>query len=327
MHSIARAAWLGILVSCMGGEALRAQAPAQAPAQPAAPAAFEVASVKPSNPNATGPFGSIPMLLPQGAGGLTATNMPLRLLVRMAYGVQDFQIVGGPSWQMSSKFDITAKAAEVTTPSTEDLLPLVKGLLADRFKLKTHLETRELPTYELVVARSDGKLGPDIKPSTSDCSGAAEAQKKVVEAFLKGGPAAIASLMPKPGETVKCGIGPAINPANPAAGFGLRADGQSMAMLTNLLTQFTGRTVIDKTGLSGLYDWELRFDPQVLLASMAQQAGINIPDGLLQNANSIFADSPSLLTALNEQLGLKLDSQRGPVEVLVIDSAELPEPD
>ena len=65
-----------------------------------------------------GPFGSIPMILPQGAGGLTATNMPLRLLVRMAYGVQDFQIVGGPSWQMSSKFDITAKAAEGTTTST-----------------------------------------------------------------------------------------------------------------------------------------------------------------------------------------------------------------
>ena len=85
--------------------------------------------------------------------------------------------------------------------------------------------------------------------------------------------------------------------------------------------------MIDKTGLTGLYDWELRFDPQVFLASMAQQAGINIPAGLLQNANSVFADSPSLLTALNEQLGLKLDSQRGPVEVLVIDSAELPEPD
>ena len=100
-----------------------------------------------------------------------------------------------------------------------------------------------------------------------------------------------------------------------------------MAMLTNLLTQFTGRTVIDQTGLTGLYDWELRFDPQVFLAAMAQQAGINIPAGVLQNANSLFADSPSLLTALNEQLGLELDAQRGPVEVLVIDSAELPEPD
>ena len=146
MHSIARAAWLGILVSCMGGEALRAQAPAQAPAQPAAPAAFEVASVKPSNPNATGPFGSIPMLLPQGAGGLTATNMPLRLLVRMAYGVQDFQIVGGPSWQMSSKFDITAKAAEGTTKSTEDLMraakspdPLAEMKVARMWEIRRHM--------------------------------------------------------------------------------------------------------------------------------------------------------------------------------------------
>jgi uncharacterized protein (TIGR03435 family) len=323
MNRIARAACLGILVSCIGSEALRAQAPAQ----PAAPTSFEVTSVKPSDPNATGPFGSVPMMLPQGAGGLRATNMPLRLLVRMAYGVQDFQIVGGPSWQMSSKFDITAKSTEGTTKGMEDLLPLVKTLLADRFKLKTHMETRDLPTYLLVVARSDGKLGPDIKPSTSDCSGAAEAQKKLAEAVLKGGPAAIASMLPKPGETVKCGLGPAFNPANPAAGFGLRADGQPMTMLTQMLTQATGRTVIDKTGLTGLYDWELRFDPQVLIAAMAQQAGINIPAGLLQNASPAFADSPSLLTALNEQLGLKLDSQRGPVEVLVIDSAELPEPD
>ena len=322
MNSITRAACLGILVWCVGGEALRAQAPAQ----PAAPTSFEVTSVKPSDPNATGPFGSVPMILPQGAGGLRATNMPLRFLVRMAYGVQDFQIVGGPSWLTSSKFDIAAKAAEGTTTSAEDLLPRVKTLLADRFKLKTHMETRDLPTYVLVVARSDGTLGPDIKPSTSDCSGAAEAQKRLAEALVKGGPAAIASMLPKPGETVKCGLGPAMNPADPAAGFGLRADGQPMTMLTQILTQATGRTVIDKTGLTGLYDWELRFDPRDLIAAMAQQAGINIPAGL-QNASSAFADSPSLLTALNEQLGLKLDSQRGPVEVLVIDSAELPEPD
>jgi uncharacterized protein (TIGR03435 family) len=319
MSRIARIASLSLLVSCISSESLRAQTSAQA----SAPISFEVASVKPSNPNATGPFGSVPMILPQGAGGLTATNMPLRLLVRLTYGVQDFQIVGGPSWQMSSKFDITAKAAEGTTKETADLMPLVKTLLADRFKLKTHMETRELPTYALLVARSDGKVGPDIKPSISDCSGAAEAQKKLAEALLKGGPAALASMLPKPGETVKCGIGPAINPANPAAGFGLRADGQPITQLTNLLTLFTGRTVIDKTGLNGLYDWELRFDPQVLMAALAQQTGINIP----ALGNTLFADSPSLMTALQEQLGLKLDSQRGPVEVLVIDSAELPEPD
>ena len=144
---------------------------AQATTTAAAPVRFEVASVKPSDPNASsGVFGSIPAMRPQGAGGIAVSNMPLRLLVRMAYGVQDFQLVGGPSWQMSSKFDITAKAPEGTTKGTQDLLPMMKTLLADRFKLKTHTETRELPTYALIVARSDGKLGPDIKPSSSDCS-------------------------------------------------------------------------------------------------------------------------------------------------------------
>ncbi len=154
---------------------------AQATPTAAAPVRFEVASVKPSDPNASsGIFGSIPAMRPQGAGGISVSNMPLRLLVRMAYGVQDFQLVGGPSWQMSSKFDITAKAPEGTTKATQDLLPMMKALLADRFKLKTHTETRELPTYALMVARSDGKLGPDIKPSSSDCS-AADAQKRAEE--------------------------------------------------------------------------------------------------------------------------------------------------
>ena len=93
----------GILISGIGRESLRTQAPAQPPA----PASFEVASVKPGNPNATtGIFGSVPMVMPQGGGRLTASNIPLRLLVRMAYGVHDFQIVGGPSWQMSNKFDM-----------------------------------------------------------------------------------------------------------------------------------------------------------------------------------------------------------------------------
>ena len=322
MRKLAGLALVGVVVSCIGAESLRAQAPAQT----AAPAAFEVTSVKPSNPNASGPFGSIPMVLPQGLGGFTGTNVPLRLLVRMAYGLQDFQIIGGPSWQMSSKFDFSAKAAEGTVKNPADMTPLLKSLLADRFKLKTHTETRELPIYALIAARSDGKLGPDMKPSTSDCSGAAAEAQKRAEAILKGGPAALMSMLPKPGETAKCSISPAIDLANPSAGFGLRADGLPMAQLAAMLTQFTGRSVIDKTGLSGLYDWVLRFDPQVLLAMLAQQTGINMP-AIGAQASTLFADSPSLMTALQEQLGLKLDSQRGPVDVLVIDSAELPEPD
>jgi uncharacterized protein (TIGR03435 family) len=322
MRTIVRVICVAMLGWCVGAAAPRAQAQSQTPA----PTSFEVASVKPSDPNASGPFGSFPMMLPQGTGRISISNMPLRLLIRMVYGLQDFQVVGGPTWQTSSKFDITAKAYDGTT-TTADLMPLLKTLLADRFKLKTHMETREGPTYALVVARSDGRLGPDLKPSTSDCTNAAADQQKRAEAILKGGPAAIASLLPKPGETIKCALGPAIDPSNPAAGFGLRGDGQPMNSLTTMLTYVMGRPVNDKTGLTGLYDWVLKFDPQILLAALGQQMGITIPAGLTANANSLFADSPSLLTALQEQLGLKLDSERGPIEVLVIDSAEMPQPD
>jgi len=289
----------------------------------ATPPAFEVASVKPSEPNASsGVFGSIPSVKPQGAGGIAVSNMPLRLLIRMAYGgLQDFQIVGGPSWQMSSKFDITAKAAEGTT-GLQNLQPMMKSLLADRFKLKTHTETRELPIYALTLARSDGKLGPDLQASSSSCSG--DEMQKRAEELAKGGGAAVLSMLAK-GETVPCTIMPAINPSNPTAGFGLRGNGQAMTGLTQFLTQVTGRMVHDKTGLTGLYDFELRFDPQVLMA-MLPQLGLNIPSGATANLQA-FSDSPALLTALQEQLGLKLDAQRGPVEVLVIDSAEMPQPD
>lgn len=294
--------------------------------KPAAPVSFEVASVKPSDPNASANvFGAIPSMRPQGAGGIAISNMPLRLLIRMAYGgLQDFQIVGGPSWQMTSKFDIAAKTPDGTTLASSEMPSMMKTLLADRFKLRTHTETRDLPIYALVLARSDGKLGPDIKPSSSDCSGA-EMQKRAEE-LAKGGGAALLSMMAK-GETIPCMIMPAINPSNPnpTAGFGLRGNGQAMKGLTQLLTQVTGRMVQDKTGLTGLYDFELRFDPQILMA-MLPQLGINIPAAANANLSS-FSDSPALLTALQEQLGLKLDAQRGPVEVLVIDSAEMPQPD
>jgi bla regulator protein blaR1 len=303
---------------------LESASPLAQTTKPGAPVSFEVASVKPSDPNGSGVFGSIPSMRPQGAGGLAVSNMPLRLLIRMAYGgLQDFQIVGGPSWQMTSKFDIAAKTPDGTTLAAPEMPSMMKALLADRFKLKTHTETRDLPIYALVLARSDGKLGPDIKPSSSDCSGA-EMQKRAEE-IAKGGGTVLLSMMAK-GETIPCMIMPAINPSNPSPnGFGLRGNGQAMKGLTQLLTQVTGRMVQDKTGLSGLYDFELRFDPQILMA-MLPQLGINIPAAA--NANlSTSSDSPALLTALQEQLGLKLDAQRGPVEVLVIDSAEMPQPD
>ncbi len=104
--------------------------------------------------------------------------------------------------------------------------------------------------------------------------------------------------------------------------FGMRGNGVPISTLTRMLTEFTGRLVNDKTGLTGLYDWELRFDPEVMM-QMAVRSGVNLPPGISLPSS----DSPSLLTALREQLGLKVDSERGPVEVVVIDGAELPTPD
>ena len=280
------------------------------------PPAFEVVSVKPSSPNAGSPIAMIPMVVPGANGRLTATNVPLRLLVRMAYGVQDFQIDGGPSWQMSQRYDITAKAEDGFAGTPQSMMPMVKALLADRFKLQVHTETREMAVSALVIARDDGKLGPNLKPSTSDCSNAQAENQKLAEALAKGGPAAIAGMLPKPGETRRCAMMPSMG----AGGFGMKADGQPLSALVQLLTQATGRVVNDKTGLTGLYDWEIKFDPQVLL-QIASQVGVNLPAG----ANLPASDNPSLLTALREDLGLKLESERGPVEILVIDSAEMPE--
>ena len=280
------------------------------------PPAFEVASVKPSNPSATGPLGMFPMVIPAPNGRLTATNIPLRVLVRMAYGVQDFQIEGGPSWQMSQRFDITAKAEDGSPTTMVAMLPMLKTLLADRFKLKVHTETREMTVSFLVVARDDGKLGPKLKPTSSDCSNAEAENQKLVEAVAKGGSGALAGILPKPGETRKCAMMPAMGPD----GFGMRADGQALAVIAQLLTQATRRIVTDKTGLTGLYDWEIKFDPQIMM-QIASQVGVNLPAG----ANLPQSDNPSLLTALREDLGLKLNSERGAVEILVIDSAEMPE--
>ncbi len=301
----------------IAGSALSAQTPA-AP-QPTPAPAFEVASVKPSNPDPSNPLSMVPMAMPQPGGRFVATNIPLRLLIRVAYEVQDFQIVGGPPWMLSNKFDITARAAGSGTLGQKELMPLVRSLLADRFKLKTHTETRELPVYDLVIARSDKRLGPDLKPSQSDCSNMDELNAKRSEAIARGD---LSAVMPKPGEVLPCAVAPTM--AGGPGNLGLHADGQELKMLTDLLTQMTGRIVRDKTGLTGRFDFDMKLDMQALMA-IAAQAGINIPAAAA--ANLPQSDGSSMMTALQEQLGLKLDSTRGPVDVLVIDSAELPAAD
>ena len=279
---------------------LAAQAQAQPQPQPA-PAAdtgvsFEVASIK-SNKSGDGRV----MLGLQPGGRFTATNVPLRLLIQNAYRVQGFQVVGAPDWIQSERFDIAAKAEG--DPTQEQVQQMVRALLADRFKLQVHRETREMPIYALVTARSDGKLGEKLKPSTTDCAALR----------ARGGGAAP---LPAPGAPMQCGM--RMGPGNILAG------GMPMSQLAMSLSNMVGRIVVDRTGLTGSYDFELTYTPEQMAQGGLAGRGGAAPGG---GVPAIDPNGPSMYTAIQEQLGLKLDSQRGPVETLVIDRVERPTED
>jgi uncharacterized protein (TIGR03435 family) len=272
---------------------------AQSPAAPA----FEVVSVKPSDHRGVGPGTAT------GNGRFTRADISLRQLIAIAYDLGDNRIDGGPQWQTTRHFDIQARTSE-PVDGIEPLRPMLKSLLADRFRLKVHVETREMPIYLLVASRNDGQPGPAVTSSTIDC---ARAERDLAEASARDRDT-VARLLA--GEGVPCAIMPMPARAGAAGSMTMRARAASMAILAQMLTSFTGRMVRDRTGLTGRYDWELTFD-------RARRPIAQPPDGSPLSASP--SDSPPLMTALQEQLGLTLESARGPVEMLVIDSAELPE--
>jgi uncharacterized protein (TIGR03435 family) len=261
-------------------------------AQSAEPPAIPyVASVK---VNASGSDESFTRRLPGGT--FLASNMRLHDLVTFAYGLQPFQVEGGPEWSRELRFDVTIKAETNVGPvaigPTQIGLQLARAVLAERFAFKAHRDTRERPVFALVRARSDGVLGPRLTPSKTDCTALAR------EAGASGAP-----WPPRSAEgRILCGL--------QTQGNTLTAGGYPMAEFQRYLTGQTQRTVIDKTGLEGAWDFELTFAPPQVTA--------DVPSG---------REVPTLFTALQEQLGLKLDSTRGPAEVLVIDRIERPAPD
>jgi uncharacterized protein (TIGR03435 family) len=284
----------GLLLLPLATVPTRAQAPADKPK-------FEVASVRQN----TGDDGKIMMGIQPG-GRFTAVNLPLWDLIRQAFAIQRTQLVGAPDWVETARYDITAKA-EGEIPRFGPGAPIgpfnymLQDLLEDRFKLRAHRETRELPVYALTLARSDRKLGEGLRASTVDCAAMMRGRG------ARGGPP---PGPPPPGERPQCGMRVAPNQVS--------AGGVSLAMLTQLLSQFTQRIVIDRTGLEGNFDIDLTFTPE----RMPQGAP---PPGA--PPLTIDPNGPSLFTAVQEQLGLKLESERAPVEVLVIDHVERPTPD
>ncbi len=305
------------LVTMLTAAAAAAQTAADSSA---AAATFEVASVKPSNPDPSNPLSMVPLSIPLPGGRFTASNVPLKMLIGQAFDMPDFaiRVIGGPAELMNARFDITARAPGGAALGQRTLMPLLRHLLGDRFKLRTHTEPRELQVYDLVMARSDGRLGPDLKPSQSDCSNADALNAARAEGLAKGD---ITGMLAKPGEVLTCAVAP--NVAGGPMNISVHGDGQEIKQLIELLTQLTGRHIRDRTGLSGRYDFDMKLDLQALLA-MAQAMGLPVPAAA---ANIPQADGSSLTTALNEQLGLKLESVRAPVDVLVVDSVEAPTAD
>jgi uncharacterized protein (TIGR03435 family) len=277
------------LVACVLAAHILAQAPGTT-------LSFEVASVKPNKGDGPTESGTQP------GGRVTMINVPLRLLIRSAYQVQDEQIVDAPSWISAEHFDVIAKASGDIPPPTPGnpgpIQLMMRSLLADRFKLVVHRETREFPAYSLELARRDGRLGAQLRPSTTDCVAIAAARGR------SGNPAS-GSAADRP----QCGIR--------AAGGQMVAGGLPLSQLAVTLSQIVQRVVIDRTGLAGSFDFELKWTPEQM--PQGQPGAVGLP------AND--PNAPSIFTALQEQLGLKLESAKNSVEVLVIDHVERPTPD
>jgi uncharacterized protein (TIGR03435 family) len=271
---------------------------AQAPAPDTKPPAFEVASVKPNKSGENG--GVMTGLL---TSQFKATNVLLRQFITFAYQVQGFQIEGGPSWIGSDRFDIVAKAEGNPPPQVPGGPPgplrlMMRALLADRFKLILHHQTKELPIYALVMAKVDKTLGPQMHRSATDCA--------AIRAEINRGGA----LPPSPGEWPLCGIR-----TRPG---GMGAGGLPLSELAASLSQVLERVVVNHTGLMGNFDLTLTWTPDQV-PQRGSAGGPGLPP--------IDPNGPSIFTAAQEQLGLKLEPTKGPVDVLVIDRVEHPTED
>jgi uncharacterized protein (TIGR03435 family) len=213
-------------------------------------------------------------------------------LIRQAYGVQPWQVVDAPDWIARERYDVVAKLRDLhglPFPAFGDTL---RALLAQSFDMRGHYEQREQSTYALRVARTDGQLGPHLHRYPVDC-----------EAYISAGPASVlAAQAPQPSDG-----------ARPCTSVYERGEivsgGMTMAILATTVGDLVGRVVIDETGLPGYYEMTLRYP--------ARRPSPMTPEPLA-------ADTPSVLSALQEQLGLTLESQRRQIDVLVIDRIRRP---
>jgi uncharacterized protein (TIGR03435 family) len=260
--------------------------------------AFDVASVKPnkSGENRIG-FGF-------PTGGLTATNMPLRALIIQAYKLHEYELLNLPDWAAEERYDVAAKTSNAQA-SGDERLAMLQTLLAERFQLRMHPEQREMAMYSLVFARDDRRLGPDIAPSTVDCVARSRNPQPPAPPAPGGAP-----------PPLECGVSMGLMPSQ----IVLNAGGIAFSDLVRLLARNLGRPVVDKTGLTGTFNVKMRFQ-----AEGGGLPGMPLPQS--PAGASPESNAPSLMAAVQEQLGLKLESGRAQVPVQVVDSVDRPTED
>jgi uncharacterized protein (TIGR03435 family) len=252
---------------------------------------FEVASVKPNFQGNYFRFSILP------GGRLIVVNVPLEVLIRRAHHLEEFQLTGAPSWVKSARFDVAAKAPDNSPGDARTILVMLQRLLADRFQLKMRTERKQMSVFALTHARPDRQLGPLIRPASTDCGQhVAGISTERLQGDDKSAPCTA---------TVKTGSDP--------NAWTVSFRGRTLSQVALELQSILRRTVVDETGLNEKFDLDIEFNREQFFS-------------LTTNPASYLA-APSIFTAVQEQLGLKLESRRGIVEVSVIERVEQPSPD
>jgi uncharacterized protein (TIGR03435 family) len=323
------------LIVCIAGCFLSCASPRVALAQSAAPLTgdvrFEVASVKPqlspaqlgaqartAGGNVTLPRMGIQTL---PGGRFSASMVTLKQLVTHAFQVKDYQIEGGPNWLTSDYFEINALAGPDATP--ENVQAMLRSLLAERFNLRTRIETRQAPVFALTLARPDGRLGFGLKPTSTECQQQIAARKSGTAPPVSGADPTTPSFTRAPAPpsldafpaTPTCGTAMMMSRANGASA--ILYGGFDLSALVSRVSTELAAPVVDRTGLSGLFDITLEYTSE-------RQTSLR-PPGLDTAATDI--PPPFIVAAIEQQLGLKLEKQTGPLDFIVIESAEPPTPD
>jgi len=261
---------------------------------------FEAASIK-QNKN------PVPGLVPRGTfegrpGRFRASQATLQELITSVYDLFDYEVLGAPSWATSDRFDIVATMSAGEPSNDARLRRMLRALLADRFKLVVHEERREMPVYSLVLSRSDRTLGARLHSFKGECTD--DPSKVALPDLTLPLPATDASQGPR-----LCISGITVGR--------IQGRGVVLSNLTTMLSRLPAvrRRVNDRTGLTGSFDYDVEWTPTVA------------PAGVVVPTDRPAETGPNIFTALQEQLGLKLEPGKETLPVLVIDSVNQPSPD